>query len=271
MATIQNSWEGKRYDLIGDELPTAKKLVEDLKKLKSHGIIGIKQSFEDEGVILHDVINMRMITYQANMDMYVKIGGAEAVTDINNCSTYGINNIIAPMVETEFALRKFTEATKTINDINLYYVCESKTAYENIVNMLASPYAKCLTGVVVGRSDLTKSYNLDKQDTDGDFIEHVVENILRECKINKLQTTLGGNISAKAIESIKKFYQMGLLDKFETRNVVVKLSDSNIEDLKNVVDLALDFEMNWLQVKSTNYISIGNSYQERVNMLKSRK
>ena len=53
-----------------------KNLISQLKKLKEkYNIIGIKQSFEDEGAILSDVILMRRITELVNAKMSVKIGG----------------------------------------------------------------------------------------------------------------------------------------------------------------------------------------------------
>jgi hypothetical protein len=61
-------------------------LGESLSELKrSCGVIGIKQSFEDEAAMLDDVISMRRITELNDALLYVKIGGCEALTDINNC------------------------------------------------------------------------------------------------------------------------------------------------------------------------------------------
>jgi hypothetical protein len=74
----------------------------------------------------------------------------------------------------------------------------------------------------------------------------------------------------KTVESIKDLYAHGLLDKFETRNVVIKLSDENINEINSVINMALLFEQRWLQLKSNNYMSIGKSYAERVELLNAR-
>ena len=42
-----------------------KTLVNKLQLLKTIGVVGVKQSFEDEGAILQDVILMRRITDQS--------------------------------------------------------------------------------------------------------------------------------------------------------------------------------------------------------------
>ena len=82
-------------------------LKESLEKLsKSYGIIGMKQSFEDEGVLLNDVVAFKRVTEVCGLQSYVKIGGCEAKSDLYNCIRMGINGIIAPMVETPFALSK---------------------------------------------------------------------------------------------------------------------------------------------------------------------
>ena len=94
---ILGAWEGKRYDYLDNQKSAFTYLQQELSKLKSVGITGIKQSFEDEGVILSDVATMRRITESIGTSVYVKIGGCEAITDINNCLSIGINSIIAPL------------------------------------------------------------------------------------------------------------------------------------------------------------------------------
>ena len=159
-AKITGKWHGKRYDYEDNERSTVRALSDSLNSLsKIHNVVGIKQSFEDEGAILSDVITMRRITELSNLKMYVKIGGCEAITDINNCVSNSIDAIIAPMVETEYAFKKFVTAIKNIKKTDFYFLCETKTAYENIDAILSSEEAKSLTGIILGRSDFTKSLN----------------------------------------------------------------------------------------------------------------
>ena len=141
-----------------------------LEKLMNDGVVGIKQSFEDEGVIFDDVVKMKRICDSVSAYISVKIGGCEAISDINNCLSLDVNGIVAPMIESEFALQKFVEAVITNIDIDkrekmkFYINVESKTAYENLDKILSSPSSKLLTGIVIGRSDLTKSFGYGKQD-----------------------------------------------------------------------------------------------------------
>ena len=127
-------------------------LKESLEKLsKSYGIIGMKQSFEDEGVLLNDVVAFKRVTEVCGLQSYVKIGGCEAKSDLYNCIRMGINGIIAPMVETPFALSKFTDIIEPYsNRADAYIVSESKRAYDNVDAILKDGEGK-LKGIIVAR------------------------------------------------------------------------------------------------------------------------
>jgi 4-hydroxy-2-oxoheptanedioate aldolase len=158
------------------------KLYEKLKNFTSDNLVGIKQSFEDEGALLEDIKTIRKLTKLNNLKLSVKIGGCEAKSDIHECRYMEVDGIVAPMIETEFALQKFIESVSNISDIKFYVNIESKTAYENIDKILDSPSAKMLSGVVVGRSDFVKSYGHDKSFVNSDFIFEKTYEIMKKAK-----------------------------------------------------------------------------------------
>jgi hypothetical protein len=268
---ITGKWHGKRYDYEDLENNTVQLLIKNLKYLnKQYNITGIKQSFEDEGALLSDVTTMRRVTELCGMLMYVKIGGCEAITDINNCVTLGIDSLIAPMIETKYSFQKFINAVSKIKETSFYFLCETETAYSNIDSILESEEAKKLSGVIVGRSDFTKSHNLDKSEVDSQIISDKVEDIFRKSKNLGLKTTMGGNISTNSVEFIKYLHSNNLLDKIETRNVVVELDDYNVNNLYDTIKSILRYEIQWLRYKAINYNSIGDSYLHRADILKER-
>ena len=149
---------------------------------KNYGIIGMKQSFEDEGVLLNDVVAFKRVTEICALQSCVRIGGCEAKRDLYNCIRMGINGIIAPMVETPFALSKFIDMIEDYsNRADAYIVIESKTSYDNIDEILENGKGK-LKGIVVGRSDFSKSFNLNKSEVDSSFILDKVEKTLSKSK-----------------------------------------------------------------------------------------
>lgn len=247
-------------------------LKDSLEKLgKNYGVIGMKQSFEDEGVLLNDVVAFKRVTEICGLQSFVKIGGCEAKSDLYNCIRMGINGIIAPMIETEFALSKFTDMIEPYsNRADAYIVVESKTAYENINGLLKSGQDK-LKGIVVGRSDFSKSYNLNKSEVDSNFIYDKVEDVLFKAKQYNYTTIMGGSVSTRSTKFIKDMYSKNLLDRIETRNVVIELSKNNISNIDNVIQKALDFEIEWLQYKLSISSKLSAEYSERIGLLKNRK
>jgi hypothetical protein len=244
-------------------------LLDKLREISNlFGVIGIKQSFEDEGALLEDVISVRRITELCNLLSFVKVGGCEANTDIYNCLKIGINGIIAPMVETPFAVSKFMDCYD--KKAQYFIVIESKTAYENIDDILSIAHSK-LTGIIVGRSDLSKSYNLNKNEADSDFILSITENIFVKAKKYNLLTTLGGNISVKSSKFIEKMYHLNLLNRVETRNVVIDLNNNNVNKIDSVIQEAINFEILLLRNKLQNSSALIEDYKRRIDLLSSRK
>lgn len=84
-----------------------KYFIKKLKELKKLGVSSVKHSTEDGGASFNDITLMRKITRQAGVNLNIKIGGCEAKNDIFFCKRIKVNSIIAPMVESDYALKRF--------------------------------------------------------------------------------------------------------------------------------------------------------------------
>ena len=216
-------------------------IASQLEALKERGVVGIKQSFEDEGVILEDVQKIKRICDSLNLKLSIKIGGCEAISDINNCLLLESSGIVAPMIESEFALEKFIESIlSNTNDlerssIDFFINIESKTAIQNLDAILSSPSSKLLKGIVVGRSDLTKSFGYGKQEVNSKEICKIVKTTFIEAKSYNFTTIMGGNIGHSSSSFIKELIEDNLLDKIETRNVIIDLSESGTTDMNDLI------------------------------------
>jgi len=255
-----------------------KQLLKKLSNLKKHcGVVGVKSSFEDEGVIFNELIKLKELCTILEIDLNIKIGGCEAKSDISNCLLLNVDSIVAPMIESSFALEKYITTVNAVlppqakRKIKFFINIESKTAYDNIGHILKSDACRRLSGIVVGRSDLTKSFGLTKNDVNEDEIYTIVSDVFSQAKEYKLITTMGGNVSVNSIDFIGKLYNKGLLDKIETRNIMISLDDAVLNNLESCIIDALSFESLWLRTKSSYYMSIGNSYLNRANILDERK
>jgi citrate lyase beta subunit len=201
----------------------------------------------------------------------VKIGGCEAISDINRCIDLNVDGIVAPMVESRFALQKFSESiNKLPYDGNKFINIESQQAYNNLNDILESPTSKMLSGIVVGRSDLTKSFGYGKQDVMSSEICKVVTHILQESKKLGLKTYMGGNIGTQSIEFIQELFKKEILDCIETRNVILSLDESNINDLNTIISLMLEWESLWLESKASHYNRFSTEYNTRSKEIQDR-
>ena len=101
-------------------------------------MVGIKSSFEDEGVQFNELIRLKQLCNLSNIVLNIKIGGCEAISDINNSLLIDSDGIVAPMIESPFALEKFiTSVNNNVppqlrKKISFFINVESKTAYDNI-------------------------------------------------------------------------------------------------------------------------------------------
>ena len=81
---------------------------------------------------------------------------------------------------------------------------------------------------------------------------------------------MGGNIGHSSIKFIEELIAENLLDKIETRNVIIDLSKSGTKDMDDLIKNALLFESQWMQYKAQFYNDIGESYIKRSKVILDR-
>lgn len=252
------------------------RMVDILKALKNeYGVFEIKAEFEAEGSRMEELMRLKDVTTFVGLPIILKIGGVEAVTDVYNALSIGVKGIIAPMVETPFALLKFLNLIKNMiaednaKDIEFAFNLETITAYKNMDEMFKLPDISILTGVTVGRVDLTASMSLERKAINSSGrVYDVCEAILRKVKKKGLKSGLGGGISKEALPLITKLAKSGLLDKFETRKVVFPAASHKYG--YPAVLKALEFELLWLKSKRRYYSRVKVEDEHRIAMLEKR-
>src|SRR3990167_260270 len=92
-----------------------KKMVAVLQDLKeNHNVVGVKAEFEAEGTRLEEAMRLKEVVSKAGLDLTIKIGGCEAIKDMYEARVIGVSRIVAPIVETPYALKKYLAATKLV-------------------------------------------------------------------------------------------------------------------------------------------------------------
>ncbi len=251
---------------------TERKMLEILKELKNeHNVLAIKAEFEAEGSRTDELVKLNEIVFRADMNLFIKIGGCEAVRDLDQCRLLGASGIMAPMIETPFAMKKFVGAAKKvygdeISDVEWIINTETKTCKANFDDILAEGKG-FLNTIAIGRVDLSGSMGLTREAINGKEVFEASKFFAQKAKAAGVIVGFGGGISFDAVDFIKDM--KGLADKFETRKVVFKYDD-NAERLKAGILKAMEFEVLYLQNKCEFYDRMANEDRARMQMLTQR-
>ena len=232
-----------------------KKLNKYLSIIKKNSATSIKQSLEDEGSSFDDLIMMRTLTEKNKLNLNVKIGGCEAKNDIFFCQKIKVDSIVAPMVESDYALKKFISCIGNNNYCKLFVNLETKLALKNIKKIIKSKSFKKLDGLIIGRSDLAGSMGLEKKDVDSKKIFSLVNNSfksIRSSNVKKIILKMGGSITPQSHQFIKKLYKNKIIDFIETRNVEFKVDEKFLSNINEALSSAFNFEVEWLNIRIKN-------------------
>ena len=248
-------------------------LKDKLKNLKDYGCSGVKISFEDEGALLNEIITMRYLTSSEKVDMSIKIGGCEAKRDMVDCTNIQCDSIVAPMIESAFSLKKFITAIKQYKyDGHIGFNLETITGYKNIDEFTPLSILNDLHFITIGRVDFIGSLNKDRSFVDSDEMYEIVETIFKKVKSSNsnIKCYLGGAISIKSKEFIKKLFEKNLIDKFETRYIIFDAHKIDFDKFDHLLFLANVFEVEWLKFIHNRYNTLANKDIERIKMIEER-
>lgn len=251
---------------------TERKMLDILKSLKEeHDVVAIKAEFEAEGSRTDELVMLNEIIFRADMKLYIKIGGCEAVRDLDQCRLLGASGIMAPMIESPFAMKKFVGAAnkvygKDVDDIEWIINAETKTCHQNLDDILAAGKG-FLSTISIGRVDLSASMGLDRSVINGDEVFAATRDIAARCKEQGYMVNFGGGISFDAVPFICNLYPLN--DRFETRKVVFK-TKNDPEKLKAGILKAMEFETLYLQNKCEFYNRMAVEDQARLKMMAER-
>ena len=250
-----------------------KGLKASLKYLKDEfNMCAVKAEFEAEGSSFRDLARLRRWTAFQGIELYLKIGGVEALRDIKDAFDLGVDGLIAPMVESPFGITKFTDAVNSIfSGRNIYKSIniETQTAVLCIDDILADAKNK-VDSITIGRTDLSLSYFDPDIKPDSKFIFDLIETISDKARKAGLALTIGGSISTESINQFRKQRKKfkDRISSIETRKIILPV-ESFLEK-ERALEEALRFEDLYLRAKLETERLFSQADRNRLAKLKPR-
>ena len=249
-----------------------RRMLDTLKELKEvYGVYGIKAEFEAEGARIDELVSLRNIVAKADLNFVIKIGGCEAIHDMNQAKILGATGIMAPMIETPFAMSKFMSAAKRVygdesDEIEWIINAETKTCLANYKEIVEKG-KNFLKTVTVGRSDLSASMGIDRGEIESSPVFDATKELLLISKKYGFITNFGGNIGVESIPFILKL--VDIAERFETRKVIIRVDD-NYDRIRNAIATALNFELQYLINKKTYYTRLSIEDEARIERMRKQ-
>lgn len=238
-----------------------------------YGVVAIKAEFEAEGTRPDEFLRLLEMTHRADLKVALKIGGCEAISDLLSSRLYGVDYIIAPMVETPYALSKFIDAKNKSHgssghSTEFLFNLETETTLKNLTDMVALARTG-VNGIVFGRVDFTLSRGMPRSAINERSITDAVLAVAHACVNADLELVVGGSVSVDAIDALREIRAVRL-DRFETRKVIFSGDAITTDTIRAGIHNAVDFELLWLKNKRDYYRTIAAEDEQRIAMMEKR-
>ncbi len=249
---------------------TERKMVSLLTEARERfGVSAVKASMEAEGVSLSELARTKDITAAAGVGFSIKIGGCEALTDARLARDLGGTSIMAPMIESRFALEKFLDMMDAVfphaDGPSRLINIETGDGCDKIKDILSASGIGRLDGIVLGRSDL--SVALGQSDVEAAPVLEAARRVFGAARSKGIACLVGGGLSTRTVTFIEGL--TGLATGFETRKVVFNSLPGDLDMSAAAIREALRFELLWYQSRQEHYAPLAAEDDGRIRKLQA--
>ena len=253
-----------------------KRMLAILEEAKAnYGVLAVKAEFEAEGTRVDELLRLLEIARRAGVKVAIKIGGCEAIRDLIECRLYGVDYIIAPMVETPYALKKFVDAKNKVYpadeqaDVSFLFNVETRQTFDQLAEM-GEVAQQGGVGMVFGRVDFAGSMGHTRDFVNSDDMAGYVNAVADVCRDRNLELVVGGGVSPASVPLLSGARKRRL-ERFETRKVIFDGAVLENGTAEAGMELAIEFELLWLKNKRDYYRGISAEDEARIAMMEARQ
>lgn len=235
----------------------------------THDVTAIKSSMEAEGISLAELARTKDIAAAAGVGLNIKIGDCEALTDARLARDYGVAALMAPMIESRFALQKFLDMADAVFPSRAdagparWINVETGDGCEKIEEILSAPGMERLDAIVIGRTDLSAA--LGEKDANSSAMLEACRRICRAARDKNVNCLIGGRVTE---ESALFLHALGnLICGFETRKIVFGTIPQSETSLREAIRSAERCELLWYLARRESFLALAGEDADRITKL----
>lgn len=231
-----------------------------------HGLLSLKAGTEWEDMNYEEIEHLHSLG-RGKLPILVKIAGSEAKTDLRHLREIGVDGILGPMIESEYALEKFVitaqEAYASSNiDPLLAINIETIQGYDQLGSLMTSSYFQAIDTVVIGRLDLSLSMKMS--DVDHPHVTEVTQDLARRVRQAGKHVSVGGFVNPDSASRLRE-------DGADRMNTIHTLFDFNkVTDPSVSIWKAIEFEIAYYQSLITLNPAREAFYRQRIEVSQSK-